>query len=94
MGVIKRFAVGSIVLGSLAMLGGASALAFESGAEQAPAEQPVQPVQEPTTSDVPAETPSAVPSATPSDVPSDVLPETGGSISDSDAWRWIAPQGR
>ena len=86
MGVINRFAVGSIVLGTLAMLGGASALAFEDGAEQAPAEQRVQPAAQATTSDVPAESPS--------DVPSEVLPETGGSISDSDAWRWVAPQGR
>lgn len=86
MGVIKRFAVGSIVLGTLAMLGGASALAFEDGAEQAPAERQAQPVEQPAESDVPAETPS--------DVPAEVLPETGGSIYDSDIWGWIAPQGR
>lgn len=86
MGVIKRFAVGSIVLGTLAMLGGASALAFEAGAEQGSAEQPVQRADQAFESDVPAETPS--------DAPAEVLPETGGSIYDSEAWGWIAPQGR
>lgn len=86
MGVIKRFAVGSIVLGTLAMLGGASALAFEDSAEQAPAQQSVRPVEQPAESDVPAETPS--------DVPGEPLPETGGSIYDSEVWGWIAPQGR
>jgi len=80
MGVIKRFAIWSMVLGTLAMAGGASALAFDGGGQQ-PA---VQPADEPATSDVQSDVQSDVPS----DVPSDLLPDTGGP---SGAWSWVAP---
>lgn len=83
MGVIKRFAVSSMVLGVLAMAGGASALAFEGGTAESPA---VQPVGEPSRG-----LPSDVTSDVPSDVPSEVLPETGGPAG---AWDWFTPHGR
>ena len=80
MGVIQRFAVSSMVLGVLAMAGGASAIAFESGGES-PA---VQPAGQPAPS-------SDVSSDVPADNASDVLPETGGSDA---SWNWFTPRGR
>lgn len=87
MGVIKRFAVSSIVLGTLAIAGGASALAFEAG-DGSPA---VQPADRPAdqfapVSDVPADSPADA-----SDVPAEELPETGGP---DPVWGWIAPHAR
>jgi hypothetical protein len=79
MGVIKRFAVSSIVLGVLALAGGASAFAFNGSSDESPA----APAQEQTTSA------SEVHSDVPSDVPG--LPETGGPAAAS---RWFAPHGR
>lgn len=78
MGVIKRFAVGSIVLGVLAMAGGASALAFEDSGTKAPAVTPV-------------EAPAQVDSDVESDVPAEELPDTGGPAAVSG---WFAPNGR
>ncbi len=75
MGVIKRFAVGSMVLGVLAIAGGTSALAFDGAGSKSPA---VQPANEPVEY-------SDASSDLTSDVPSEVLPDTGG---DSDALRW------
>lgn len=81
MGVIKRFAISSVVLGVLAIAGGASALAFEGESAESPAVQPV---------DGPAGT-SETPSDVESDVPAEVLPDTGGP---SGARGWVAPNGR
>ena len=82
MGVIQRFAISSMVLGTLAMLGGASALAFDQDSAATPG------------SSAPEQSDSLVsdvPSDVPADLVSDVLPETGGP----DAARgWIAPSGR
>jgi hypothetical protein len=83
MGVIKRFAIGSMVLGVLAIAGGTSALAFDGGSAKSPAVQPIQ--QSPVFSDASSDVRS--------DVPSDAteeLPDTGG---DSDAYRWMTPHG-
>ncbi|HUR73798.1 MAG TPA: hypothetical protein VMZ00_05945 [Sporichthya sp.] len=81
MGVIKRFAVSSMVLGVLAMAGGASAFAFNGSSTQAPAVRPA---------DARA-LPLDLASDVPPDVPSEQLPDTGGSDS---AWRWLTPHGR
>ncbi|GAA0637922.1 hypothetical protein GCM10009547_47910 [Sporichthya brevicatena] len=88
MGVIKRFAIGSTVLGVLALAGGASALAFDGGSSTGgnrPASQQLQ--------DRGGSASDAVSGAFESDVPSsdsDVLPDTGGS--DASA-RWFRPHG-
>jgi hypothetical protein len=79
LGVMRRFAVYSMVLGVLAMAGGASAFAF-NGSSGVPAVQPA---------DEPADA-SAVSSDVPADVPTEVLPETGGPDA---AWRWATPHG-
>lgn len=84
MGVIKRFAVGSMVLGVLAIAGGTSALALDGEGGKSPAAAPLE--EAPTFSQA-----SDVPSDVPADDPSDVLPDTGG---DSDASRWFSPNGR
>ncbi|MBA3744898.1 hypothetical protein [Sporichthya sp.] len=84
MGVIKQFAISSMVLGVLAMAGGASALAFDGGGGEFPA---VQPADEPA---LPSDVRSDVPSDVRSDMP-EVLPDTGGP---SAAWDWFAPHGR
>lgn len=79
MGVIQRFAVSSMVLGVLAMAGGASALAFESGGGTAP----VSPAPERASiSDVVSDVPSDSP---------EMLPDTGGPDA---AVGWFAPRGR
>jgi hypothetical protein len=75
MGVIKRFAISSMVLGVLAIAGGTSALAFDGSSGQV---QGVQRAEQPTQF-------SEASSDLTSDVPSEVLPDTGG---DSDALRW------
>ena len=83
MGVIRQFAITSIALGTLALAGGASALAFEGGVDKPPA---VQPADQPAVSDVPSDLPSDVPS----DAPSAKLPEAGGP---SAVLEWLAPHG-
>lgn len=88
MGVIQRFAVSSMVLGVLAIAGGASALAFEDGGGESPAIQPAD--QAALSSDLASDA-SDVSSDVISDEPSEVLPDTGGP----DAARgWFAPNGR
>ncbi|WP_019876825.1 hypothetical protein [Sporichthya polymorpha] len=85
MGVIKRFAIGSTVLGVLALAGGASALAFDGGST-APGSRPAsQQLQ-----DRGGSASDAIVSDVPAASDSDVLPDTGGS--DASA-RWFRPHG-
>ena len=85
LGVMRRFAVYSMVLGVLAMAGGASAFAFNGSSGGVPA---VQPADEPAQASAVS---SRVSSDVPADVPAEVLPETGGPDA---AWRWATPHGR
>lgn len=82
MGVIKRFAIWSMVLGTLAIAGGASALAFDGGGPgstegaSAPAVTGPAAIAPVETDDVPLV----------SDVPSDAAAEAAAAL-----MRWAAP---
>jgi hypothetical protein len=83
MGVIKRFAIWSMVLGTLAIAGGASALAFDGTGSSGSTEGTSAPVLTEPVAAAPVET-DDVPLV--SDVPSDAAADAAAAL-----MRWAAP---
>ena len=93
MGVIKRFAIWSMVLGTLAIAAGASALAFDGTSSHATSDATTAPAVAEPAAEAPAGTDTVAPAAVTLDLPpivSDVPSDAQVAAAEALA-RWTAP---